>query len=134
MSRYNSRGKLIEELDTPIYQIDVRGPFQSPKPVSPKRKPTPQTFFESSTKVSFELSDNEFDLYDIELDSSEETSAKPSVNTFEPDEQKNLYANLRPQLSGNLSPPFLNADEAEILAWCEAYQNLKKKGINIYKI
>ena len=91
--KYNSRGQRIEELDTHIYQIDTRGPFQSPKPTSPKRKPP----FED-----------------------------PSDNPLE-------YTNLAPPFT-NLAPPFTKVDkEAEILAWCEAYQNLKKRGINIYK-
>jgi hypothetical protein len=37
-------------------------------------------------------------------------------------------------LAAPLAAPFPNAQQAEILAWCEAYQNLKKRGINIYKI
>ena len=120
MSKYNSKGQLIEELDCP--PIYMRGPFQSPKPTSPKRK-----------QIS-------------------EDPATPSPKPFESEEQRNLYAELyeRPspylaepylappfskvEAEPYLAPPFLNAQEAEILAWCEAYQNLKKQGLNLYKI
>ena len=91
--KFNSKGKLIEELDMPVYNIDTRGPFQSPKPVSPKRA---NAGFPNQTQT---LSDPSF-------------SNPPFSN-----------------------PPFgLKVEEEEILAWCEAYQNLKKRGINIYKI
>lgn len=85
--KYNSKGQLIEELDTPTI---IRGPFQSPKPVSPKRANTNKT----SSFIA------------------------PLVTT-------------RP--AENLAPPSLKVEEQEILAWCDAYQNLKKKGINIYE-
>ena len=82
--KYNSKGQLIEELDCP--PIYMRGPFQSPKPTSPKRAPQSQT-----------------------------PEPKPDVVI-------------------SSAEPFPNAQQSEILAWCEAYQDLKKRGINIYKI
>jgi hypothetical protein len=36
------------------------------------------------------------------------------------------------QNSNDSTPSFQK--EEEILAWCEAYQNLKKRGIHIYKV
>lgn len=78
--KYNSKGQRIEELDIEIIEDKSRGPFQSPKPVSPK-------------KLNQEIS--------------------PSNKT----EQK----------------PLLNDEEEEILCWCDAYLNLKKKGNPIYK-
>ena len=97
--KYNSKGQLIEELDTPTF---IRAPFQSPKPVSPKRANV--------------VSDPSFVI---------EPFAAPPFATSS---------------SENLAPPFatpvpsVKVEEQEILAWCEAYQNLKKRGINIYKI
>ena len=85
--KYNSKGQLIEELDTPTF---IRAPFQSPKPVSPKRANV--------------VSDPSFVI---------EPFATPPFAT---------------------PVPSVNVEEQEILAWCEAYQNLKKRGINIYKI
>jgi hypothetical protein len=88
----------------------MRGPFQSPKPTSPKRK-----------QIS-------------------EDPATPSPKPFESEEQRNLYAKPSPYLTEPylaepyLAPPFPKVEEAEILAWCEAYQNLKKRGLNLYKI
>jgi hypothetical protein len=74
--KYNSKGQVIEVLDIDEVQnlckpqIETRGPFQSPRPVSPKK-------------------------------------AEIITRNFEEREQ-------------------------EILAWCEAYLELKKRGISIY--
>jgi hypothetical protein len=106
--KYNSKGQLIEELDTPTF---IRAPFQSPKPVSPKRANIVQTHSDQSFVI--------------------ETFATPPAENLAPPFATPSFATLPAE---NLAPPFLNAEEQEILAWCEAYQNLKKKGINIYKI
>jgi len=83
--KYNSKGQVIEVLDIDEVQnpcdpqdlcelqIETRGPFQSPKPVSPKRVVSPN---------------------------------KAEIITTE--------------------------REQEILAWCDAYLELKKRGISIY--
>ena len=101
--KYNSKGQLIEELDTHTF---IRTPFQSPKPVSPKRANIVQTHSDQSFVI-------------------EPFATLPAENLAPP------FATLPAE---NLAPPFLKVEEKEILAWCEAYQNLKKKGINIYKI
>ena len=103
--KYNSKGQLIEELDTPTF---IRAPFQSPKPVSPKRANV--------------VSDPSFVI---------EPFADPPFAT---PSSENLDQPFATSSSENLAPPFLKVEEKEILAWCEDYQNLKKRGINIYKI
>lgn len=52
--RFNSKGQLIEELDI---HIDTRGPFQSPKPVSPKR--LQQKLSPSSAEPFLKVDENE---------------------------------------------------------------------------
>jgi hypothetical protein len=83
--RYNSKGKLIEELD-------IHLPYPSFK------------------KVSSGI--------------SEEPNSNKSAD----------LTNIPSKVEPELPPRFLKADEEEILAWCEAYLYLKKKGINIYRI
>jgi len=60
--QFNSKGQRIEELD--IHIIDTRAPFQSPKPVSPKR--LQQNLSPSSTprysKVDNHLSQKEDEI------------------------------------------------------------------------
>jgi hypothetical protein len=91
-----------------IEELDIhiiKAPFQSPMPVSRKRP------------IS-------------EIKSVPEPSAKKL--------KKNSIAEPFPKMAHkmahNLAPPFPKVEEAEILAWCDAYLSLKNRGINIYKI
>jgi|LauGreDrversion2_3_1035106.scaffolds.fasta_scaffold371474_2 hypothetical protein len=82
MSKYNSKGQLIEELDIHLDPL----------------------------------------LKKVEQNSKD---SDPLFTTQVPSEKVE-------QNSTNSDPPFQK--EEEILAWCEAYQNLKKRGIHIYKV
>jgi len=79
MSKYNSKGQLIEELDIHLDPL----------------------------------------LKKVEQNSKD---SDPLFTTQVPSEK--VEQNSDPSLQ----------KEEEILAWCEAYQNLKKRGINIYKV
>ena len=94
--KLNSKGKVIEELDTEV--IEMRGPFQSPKPSSPKREKV----------ISYFTSDqiNEAEILawsDYYLASKRETTNYGAIS--------NICDKL----------------EAEILAWSEAYLASKKQ-------
>ena len=100
--QFNSKGKLIEELEDTIY---TRAPFQSPKPVSPKHYLTPQPLFATSVP-SEKKEQNETTL----------TQPFPKVDLAQP----------FPKV--DLAPPFLTVEKVdeEILAWCEYYLHSKK--------
>ena len=93
--KLNSKGKVIEELDSEV--IEMRGPFQSPKPSSPKRE-----------KVISYFTPNQINESEILAWSDYYLASKRETNY-------GAISNMCDKL------------EAEILAWSEAYLASKKK-------
>jgi hypothetical protein len=121
--KFNSKGQRIEELDfqpyPPLEKVEpninppsenIRGSFQSPKPVSPKRFPPP---------LLKKVEQNEEDL-----------APPPLLKKVEQNKQHLAPPFLKVEEEDLAPPPLLKKEEQneeEILAWSEYYLNNKKK-------
>jgi hypothetical protein len=100
--KYNSKGRLIEELD-------IRDLFMSPKPVSPKRTQIASTQGKRKFQDSFESDTFDDDRYGQHI-SSDFFKTKISSDN----EERKTFTSLQ---------------EKEILQWCEYYLANKKNQI-----
>lgn len=116
--KFNSKGKMIEELD-------VRAPFMSPKPVSPKRKVSDNSGNQNLVSILGKRKFNEaFDATTFDDDrygqhiNTDFFNTNVGHNVVQVAEKKHYFE----QKEEEYIKSFTREEEQEILNWCEFYR------------